>query len=180
MDRATKHLTRHCIEDNPRRELLSANGRVVAVELGARAGRHPPGFPGTDALPMNAVVSAENWLRSGQAAGEAPVVLGEGARLGVRRFLDAAIATGWEIHIVLLTSRRAARNRAERGSRQKDSWVKGATTRALRFHDYAAQRVGRGGGVTGAYVIAVDDLDYAVRAVQRLAQLDVPPPTNER
>jgi hypothetical protein len=126
----------------PRREFLLSPDRasIVGVELGARLGRHHAGYPGTDALPMNAVVAAERWLVSGDAARETPLILAEGARLGVRRFLNAAIAARIDTHVVLVTDpERAAKQRADRGSAQSPSWVRGATTRAVRFYAYALE-----------------------------------------
>lgn len=174
MARATDTWQRFCHCDHPRRELLHAPGsrQVAAVELGARAGRHHAGFPGTDALPMNTVVAVEEWLASGRAAAEAPLVLGEGARLGVRRFLHAAMRSGWEVHVALLTSTHAARNRAERGSQQDPAWIKGATTRARNFYTYAAGLVGD--GVAGAHEVPAEDIDHAANVIRHLARLDVP------
>lgn len=105
-----------------RHDLLVKDGIIEAAELGARRGT----FSGTDALPMNAVTKAEEMLRTSIA----PVLIGEGARLGVRRFLEASVAAGRRTTLVYLTSPHAAAQRAARGTGQKDSWVKGAATRA--------------------------------------------------
>jgi len=124
----------------PRREFLLSPDRstIVGVELGARAGKHHAGYPGTDALPMNAIIAAEQYLVSGTAQRETPLILAEGARLAVRRFLDAALTARIDTHVVLVTDpERAAKQRADRGSAQNPSWVRGATTRAIRFYGYA-------------------------------------------
>lgn len=134
----------------PRREflLLPHSTRIEGVELGARLGHHHAGYPGTDALPMNAVVAAERWLVSGDAARETPLILAEGARLGVRRFLDAAQTAGIDTHVVLVTDpERAAKQRAGRGSTQSPSWVRGTSTRAINFYAYAV----RSGVTASAY-----------------------------
>lgn len=128
-------------DGQPRREwLLNGAGHIpVAVELGARAGRHPAGFPGTDAMAMTAIVSTEKWILSGLAAGEAPLLLGEGARLGVRRFLEALLHERIETHVVLITAPKeiVEQRCVARGSNQKESWMRGQFTRSLRFHEAA-------------------------------------------
>lgn len=106
-------------------------GLIAAVELGLR---RPGGFCGTDALAMNAVVGAERYVLCGRAAAETPLLLGEGARLANRRFLTAATAAGWDVHLVLLSGPDlAAERRKTRGTVQNPSWVRGAATRAIRL-----------------------------------------------
>lgn len=119
----------------PGRTLLgSPRGQVAAIELGRR---RRGGFSGTDALPMAIVGQAESYLRSGQAAAETSLLLAEGARLAVRRFLVAAVESGWDVHLAHLTGppEVAAARRAARGSTQSPSWVRGAATRAARLAD---------------------------------------------
>lgn len=137
---ATDGYDRLVVDEQPRRELLvGPDGVVAAVELGARRGRHPSGYPGTDALPMNTITRVEQWLLSGEAAAEAPVVLGEGARLGIRRFVDAALGADWHVDLVHLVDPVVAyARRLGRGSQQSPAWTKGAATRAARIHAYAA------------------------------------------
>lgn len=112
---------------------------AIAVELGARVGKHPAGFPGTDAMAMSAIVPVEEWITSGVAAAEAPVLLGEGARLGVRRFVEALMAAEIETHVVLVTASPdiVERRCQKRGSNQKESWMRGQFTRSRRFFEYA-------------------------------------------
>lgn len=102
--------------------LVDHNSRIAAIELGARRET----FSGTDALPMNAITKAEQLL----VHPPAPVVIGEGARLGVRRFLEHAVSLGYEVTLYHLTTPHAAEQRGKRGAAQKESWVKGAATRA--------------------------------------------------
>src|SRR5947208_9892815 len=88
MAAATAHLHRTALPGRPARDLLTDTTGPIAVELGARRGS----FSGTDALPMDAVRHAEAWLRDTHPG--APLVLGEGARLGNARFLQAAVQAG--------------------------------------------------------------------------------------
>lgn len=113
----------------PGRDLLTYNGLTMAVELG----RHRPDYPGTDALPMNAVTACERYVQ-GPAKGETDLLLGEGARLANARFLTAAVAAGWTVHLVhMLNPRAAAQRRADRGSHQAPAWVRGRATAARRL-----------------------------------------------
>lgn len=113
-----------------------AESQPVAVELGDRR----PAFSGTDALPMDAITGAVRYLA---AEPEAPVLLGEGARLGVLRFLAAAVEHEWRTHLILLESDQAGARRAARGSRQDPAWIAGAATRARNLHANAPQGVTR-------------------------------------
>ncbi|WIC89121.1 adenylate kinase [Arthrobacter phage Ottawa] len=122
MAAATSHFQRHPQQAPLAHDLLVSEAAIEAVELGKRRGT----FSGTDALPMNAITKAEELLRSTLA----PVVLGEGARLGCRRFLEAAVSAGYKVHLIHLSTPHAEAQRQQRGAAQKDSWVKGARTRA--------------------------------------------------
>jgi hypothetical protein len=144
MDRLTEGYNRvPLLDSRPRMEALyesyppPRSGRLRAVELGARRGRHPIGFPGTDAMSMTAIVDVHRWLVSVDTGPEVPV-LGEGARLAVRRLIRACDEGGHALHVYLIVNpERAAAQRAERGSTQNESWIKGARTRARRFADLA-------------------------------------------
>lgn len=105
---------------------------VAAIELGRRRAH----FSGTDALPSNAITLAERWLAMQQ---EAPLVFGEGARLGNRRFLASAVTAGYGVTLVLLdhpevTAWRTARS-AELGKVQNPGWVAGRTTASRNLAD---------------------------------------------
>lgn len=120
--KATAHWTRHPQQAPLAHDLLVDESSIVAVELGKRRET----FSGTDALPMNAITRAETFL----ATTLAPVIIGEGARLGVRRFFETAVDMGMDVTLFYLTTPHAAEQRAARGTEQKESWVKGAATRA--------------------------------------------------
>lgn len=122
MAAATSEYTRHPQQAPLAHDLLVDESQIVAVELGKRRGT----FSGTDALAMNAITRAEQLLRETLA----PVVLGEGARLGNRRFLEHAVGLGYEVTLYHLTTPHAEKQRGERGAEQTESWVKGARTRA--------------------------------------------------
>jgi hypothetical protein len=137
MRRATVNLARLKVDKPLAHELLidARSGSVVGCELGYNRGT----FSGTDALGMSAVVPAEALL----ASPPAPLVLGEGARLGVRRFLQAAVSLGYDVTLVYLTTPHAAAQRERRGAGQSESWVKGAATRARNLADAAIPGVRR-------------------------------------
>lgn len=124
----------------PFREWIMDGGTSPrAVELGRRAGKHPEGYPGTDAMSMSAIGGVDYWLTSGEAAAETDLIIGEGARLGVRRFVDIAVQAGWDLTVVYAHGYKTARAQREaRGSQQSDRWVRGAKTRAANFAAYAS------------------------------------------
>lgn len=155
----------------PAGELSVTPGRPIAVELGARYGAHPIGFPGTDAMAMNAIVPTEAWLTSGRAAEETDLILGEGARLGVRRFVDALMAASVDLDLVLVLADNAETRRVHRGSNQKPAWVKGAFTRARRIYDYAAELAVTRKSVR-THVLTNDiDLQVGVKYLRELTSL---------
>lgn len=98
---------------------------VDAVEIGRRRAE----FSGTDALGSAIINVAQPWL---ETQTETDLVLAEGARLGNRRFLSAAVAAGYETILVHLDHPdvdewRASRARAL-GREQNPSWVAGRAT----------------------------------------------------
>lgn len=109
-------------------DLLHRDGLVEGAELGVRR----PHFPGTDALAMDAINAAERLL----AEPPAPIIVGEGARLGNVRFLTSARNLGYDVSLVHVVSPHAAEQRAARAAgmgtyEQKDSWVRAQATKAL-------------------------------------------------
>jgi hypothetical protein len=108
---------------------------VVAVELG----RHRPGFPGTDTLPLNVSPVACRWVA---AAGPGPLVLAEGDRLAHTGFLDAAAYGGYRVTVVHLTAPPDVLDArcAQRGSTQNEAWRQGRLTKSARLAAYAAER----------------------------------------
>jgi hypothetical protein len=132
---------------------------LAAVEIG----RHRPAFSGTDALPQTVIKTAEVYLLSGQATRETSLLLGEGARLANRRFLQAAIEADWRVVLVHLANaaaageRRRARAAALHVPEQHPSWVMGRRTAAANL----AEQVGE----WGCTVLALD----AARPLPELA-----------
>lgn len=107
---------------------------------GIELGRLREPHSGTDALPMDAVIYAEeivSALRPG-------VIIAEGSRLANRRFLDHLWAEEYALTIVsldapddVLAARRAARAELRQVRLQKPEWVKGQTTKMRRLaQDY--------------------------------------------
>ncbi|MGH3779813.1 MAG: P-loop-containing protein [Pseudonocardiaceae bacterium] len=167
MAAATAGWARAALPGQPGREaLIDPRGyRLVGVELGRR---RPGGFSGTDALPMDATVPACRYLRCGRAADETSLLLGEGARLGHVRFLAAAAAAGWVVHLVhILGAELAEQRRVARGNQQDPAWVRGAATRAARLASRPPPDV---------RVHYVDAADRPADLIAELAGRDPPPP----
>lgn len=100
-------------------------------------GRRREEFSGTDALPMSIQPAVEQWLT---AIGPG-LVLGEGDRLGNATFFQRARDLGYAITIYALTGRHtAAARRAERGSAQDPTWLKGRRTKVERLMDLEPQK----------------------------------------
>ncbi len=157
MDRLTERYHRVPWDGRPRLETLHETfepprtAELRAIELGARAGKHPEGFPGTDAMSMTAIVDVHRWL-VGAETPSVPV-LGEGARLAVRRLIQACEEGQHNLHVYLIVDpERAAAQRAARGSKQNESWIKGARTRAYRFAEQAKNVVMFAGAEPAAIV----------------------------
>lgn len=94
-------------------------------------------FGGTDALSMNVMPKAVEWVRTTPA----PYIVGEGDRLASPRFFAAAEEAGYTLAVVYLVcpDGLADRRRRERGSRQDPRWLKGRATKVQRLADrYAA------------------------------------------
>ena len=96
-------------------------GAVVAAEIGKQREL----FSGTDALASSVIDKAAPWV----ASQPYPLVLAEGARLANKRFLEAAMAGGYHVTLVLLDHPDAEKWRAKRskeiGKVQNEGWVKG-------------------------------------------------------
>ena len=75
-------------------------------------------------------------------------MLAEGARLANKRFLEAALAGGYHVTLVLLDHADAEKWRARRskeiGKVQNESWVKGRLSASRNLADQFANRVARG------------------------------------
>jgi hypothetical protein len=118
--------------DPPHVLYLDAAQRTQALELGTLR----EGHPGTDALPMTVITSAVRWL----ALDAAPLVLLEGARLAVPRWVTAAGSHGFHILVALLDTddEELDRRCAARGTNQSLPWRRGTATRARNLHAWAA------------------------------------------
>lgn len=128
---------------------------IVGAEIGVRR----PVFAGTDALPSSVIDKAVPWVRTRPY----PMLLAEGARLANRRFIDAALDSGYAVTLVLLDHPDAEAWRKRRakqvGRDQNPAWVKGRLTASrnlAEFYDTAAVDVVRG---------APDDVFERLRSV---------------
>lgn len=138
MRKLTAELTRVPINPGPERVardgLFDGTGGMPAIELGVRRGA----FSGTDALPSSVITRAVPWLT---AQTEAPLILGEGARLGNARFLTAARDAGYRVTLGVLEHDQADEWRAIRSARlarlQDPAWVKGRFTAVRNLADNA-------------------------------------------
>lgn len=97
---------------------------IRGTVVGAEIGRRRETFSGTDALSSSIIEKADPWVRTLPY----PLMLGEGARLGNARFLNAASEV-YEVILALVDhddaeTWRAARS-AELGKAQNESWVRG-------------------------------------------------------
>ena len=101
---------------------------------GWHLGRRRESFGGTDALGMAAITAACEWVRT---VPDDQVLLGEGQRLGVARFIDTAMQRHSILLIWLDGPIQAQAWREARGSHQSSTFVKGAATRASRLYDKA-------------------------------------------
>jgi len=116
-------------------EPLRIGQRTVGLHLGTnRAG----GFGGTDALAMNVHPVAVAWASSSPLP---PRVYAEGQRLGTVAFLRALAARGSVTLALLQGEEVAAARRAQRGSTQSESFIKGARTRAANLAERAPRGV---------------------------------------
>jgi len=95
---------------------------------GAELGRRREAFSGTDALSMSIQPEAVSWVRTAPYR----LILGEGARLATRGFLEAARGAEYDVHTFYLdaTRQELEARRRKRGSNQNEKWVQGASTRA--------------------------------------------------
>ena len=115
-------------------------GAVVAAEIGKRREL----FSGTDALASSVIDKAAPWI----ASQPYPLVLAEGARLANKRFLEAALAGGYHVTLVLLDHADAEKWRAKRskeiGKEQNAGWVKGRLSASRNLADQFANLAARG------------------------------------
>ncbi len=99
---------------------------------GAELGRRRESFSGTDALSMSIQPEAISWVRTAPYR----LILGEGARLATRGFVEAARDAGYNVHTFYMDATRQELDarRLKRGSNQDEKWIRGASTRAANLH----------------------------------------------
>jgi hypothetical protein len=176
---ALEHLERYEIDHleagGPARELLhDGHGNIVGCELGRRAGKHPEGYPGTDAMSMSAITATERWLLDG-ADGLGLVAL-EGTRLANKRFVEACQNGGHDLTVYYLYGPPIARQRREeRGSQQNPQWLKGRQTAANNFYQLVDRMTFEGRPHVYTHLIpAARPLDDSVRYLRTLSGLALP------
>lgn len=110
--------------------LADDHGFPIGIELGRRR----PDFPGTDALSMSVSPLACQFMETRPAE----LVLAEGDRLATQRFLDAAQAAGYDVHLVYLVAPKDILDLrcVRRGSSQNPGWRRGRATKAERLAYY--------------------------------------------
>lgn len=119
-------------EPVPHDQLLRS---VTATANIAEIGRQRGDFSGTDALASAIIDKAVPWIKTRPY----PLLLGEGARLGNKRFLEAAIETGYRVILVLLDHPDVEEWHKARSARigrfQNAAWVKGRLTASINLAD---------------------------------------------
>lgn len=117
--------------------LRRGTGDVVGAELGFRRGD----YAGTDLLPASVIDQAVPWIEA--MTDDYPLVIAEGQRLANKRFLYAALNSGYHVHLALLDHADAEawrRKRARKlGRIQNETWVKGRLTAARQLADLFAK-----------------------------------------
>lgn len=105
-------------------------------------GRRRPPFGGTDAMHMAIQPKVLAWMKSPTAP---TYVIGEGDRLGNRKFLQEASVAGYWVQVAWLDTPGdlAQERRIQRsGVRQNDAWVAGRITKVARLVDFYKDREG--------------------------------------
>ncbi len=178
MAELTRHCTRQHLSGPPARDLLDMPAHpqaILPIQSAVELGRRRDHFAGTDALPMNAVVAAEQYmLKPGRSHG---IVLAEGDRLANYRFLTGSAAAGWAVTLIHLDAPLELLDArcAQRGSTQNPIWRAGRITKARNLatnmdaHD--AVRVVRLDGRNDVHCLAASVLE-AVPALAALLPRD--------
>lgn len=109
--------------------------RITGAVIGAEIGILRDAFSGTDALPSAVIDKAVPWIQSRPY----DLMLGEGARLGNKRFITAAVNAGYDVTLALLEHDEAEDWRAIRSKAlkrtQNESWVRGRATASRNLAD---------------------------------------------
>lgn len=161
----------HLAAGGPARELLWHGNALIGCELGRRLGKHPEGYPGTDAMSMTAIVPTEEWLLKG--ADDLGIVALEGTRLANKRFVMACLNGGHSLALFhLVGSVEAHAQRSARGSRQDAKWLTGRQTAARNFHQLVERMVpDHPGRIATLELKASEGLAYNASVVQAVAGL---------
>ena len=140
-------------------------GAVVAAEIGKRREL----FSGTDALASSVIDKAAPWI----ASQPYPLVLAEGARLANKRFLEAALAGGYHVTLVLLDHADAEKWRAKRskeiGKEQNAGWVKGRLSASRNLADQFANLAARGSTAVTVLRGHPAELEAQLRAIMAVS-----------
>ncbi|AGT12741.1 adenylate kinase [Mycobacterium phage Phelemich] len=109
--------------------------RTTGEVIGAEIGKRRDSFSGTDALASAIIDKAVPWVSTRPYE----MLLAEGARLANARFLDAAIAAGYDLTVALLDHDQAEEWRLARSRKlkrvQNESWVKGRLSASRNLAD---------------------------------------------
>lgn len=101
---------------------------------GLYIGAWRPSFPGTDGLSRSCTPVGVEWLEQGNLP---PLILGEGATLASRAFLEALHASTKLLVVHLKASPETVLERMEkRGSNQKESFIRATVTRSDNLATY--------------------------------------------
>lgn len=108
---------------------------VTGETVGAEIGKRRELFSGTDALASAIIDKAVPWVNSYPY----PLILGEGARLGNRRFMLGALNAGYHLTLVLVDHDQAEEWRLARNKKlkraQNESWVKGRRSASINLFE---------------------------------------------
>lgn len=127
-------LMRQLVLGRRRRVIAKPFAHTMYADGLVQLGRDREQFGGTDALSMSvqpqvvAALEAQAW----------PRVVAEGDRLANPSFFAAARNAGYEVDVALLDAapELAAERRAERGSDQSDSWLRGRASKVDNLRDH--------------------------------------------
>lgn len=106
------------------------------VYLGLMRDKHP----GTDGLDRASTPTAVEWLEIGDLLGELPAIVAEGATLSTKGFFQK-LAETHDLLVVHLVVDEEERQRRfdERGTNQKDMFVKSTVSRSQNMAEFAAE-----------------------------------------
>ena len=141
--------------------ICNQNGDIVALELGKQREK----FSGTDALAMNVMPKACNWVQN--PTEQFNTVIGEGDRLASKKFFEACInspnvETLNVIHLQV-SNETAQERRKQRGSNQNETWLKSRETKVQNLQEYVTHSLN-----------AEEPLQTLVKQYCKIAELPIP------